>query len=590
MELISEAFKEQLNSVYRNQAYVRVTFGVSNPDAPKVSTITDNGGLVFSQSDNIDLGLNISRTYETLEIGRCVLDGENELYDPDAPKRFTGFTGSLSSNDEGVWEIPPVIIIDFGKNYFTFAGITIQFDTTMENYASEFTLEAYSHGSVVATQTHTPTQAIYSKLQEIPECNKMVLTFLKSNVPNRRLRVLDIVYGITDTFDDTKMTECTLKNEIDVMSTSLPVTQFSFNIFDIDNRYDPDNPENLIQYLENGQSVKFELGWELDDGSVEWIPMYTGYTTGDVSVKDAGVAKDISIETISLLNSLDMIYDEQKWTGNQLDMYTLATNVINFAGYKGSVILPESMKNYSTKVLLNGKQVKVCLQLIANACGLALYMNRNGIIEFKDMMPEGNIVHSFTRENMIQNPTTNRVPQIKTVTTKYFTHKVGTDVSDIAEIKIESPVETEYSVALSNNADVSYTKTSGVTIVGEPVITANRFTAKFKGSGTVTVKGKSIEVTENTVTRKIHETGLDLEMVNELVDSLDYANKFIDLIVAYYSRRADYSFTNRGFPQLDCGDIVSVTTNYEADKKGTLYYNQIDYAGAITATSKVLEF
>lgn len=590
MELISEAFKQQLNSIYRNQAYVRVTFGVSNPDAPKTSDITDNGGVVFSQSDNIDLGLNISRTYETLEIGRCVLDGENELYDPDAPKRFTGFTSSLSSNDSGVWEVPPVITIDFGDNYFKFAGITIQFDTTMNNYASEFTLEAYGHGSKVYSKVHTPTNARYTKLDDIPECNKMVLTFTKSNVPNRRLRVLDIVYGITDTFDDTKMTQCQLKNETDVMSTSLPVTEFSFNIFDIDNRYDPDNPENLIQYLENGQSVKFELGWELDDGSVEWIHMYTGYTTGDVSVKDSGVAKDISIETISLLNSLDAIYDEQKWTGNQIDMYTLANNIINFVGYKGSLVLHENMKNYSTKVLLNGKSAKVALQLIANACGLALYTNRNGLIEFRDMMPEGESVHSFTRENMIQNPTTNRVPQIKTVTTKYYTHKVGEDVSNIAEIEVDSDVETEYSVSLTNNAEVNYTKSAGVTLVGDPTITANSFTATFKGKGTVTVKGKSIEVTENVITRKIHETGLDLEMTNELVDSLEYANKFIDLIVAYYSRRADYSFTNRGFPQLDCGDIVSVTTNYEADKKGTLYYNQIDYSGAITATSKVLEF
>lgn len=588
MELISKAFEEQLNSVYRNQAYVRVTFGVANPDAPRKSTITDNGGIVFSQSDNIDLGLNISRTYETLELGRCVLDGENELYDPNSPKRFTGFTSTIASNDSGLWETAPVLTIDFGDSYFKFAGITIQFDTTMNNYASEFTIDIYSHGSKIQTQTHTPKDARYTKEEEIPECNKMVFTFIKSNIPNRRLRILDIVYGITDTFDETTLTQCKLKNETDIISSTLPITQFSFNIFDINNRYDPDNPENLIQYLENGQNVKFELGWELDDDTIEWIPMYTGYTTGDVSVKDSGVAKDISIETISLLNSLDIIYDEQNWTGNQITMYDLASRLIAFSGYSGAVILHDKMKNYATKVLLNGKSVKVGLQLIANACGLALYMNRNGLIEFKDLLSDAEPVLSFRKENMLQNPETNRIPKIKTITTKYYTHKLSSDTREIAEIQIESDVEREYTVQLNNNADVSYT-TSGVTIVGTPTITAYSFKAVMKGKGTVTITGKNVDVTENAVSRKLNETGFDFEMTNELVDSFDYANKFIDFISEYYSRRADYTFTNRGFPQLDCGDTVTVTTNYESDKKGTLYYNEIDYNGAISATSKVLE-
>lgn len=589
MEAITELFEKQLTSTLRNECYVRVTFATSNPNAPLSSIIKDNNSVVFSQSDNVDFGFNINRTYQTLEAGRFVLNGKNELYD-ESLQRFTGYTSYYISDSNGSFTTPPKITIEFGGKKFDFSGWTMSFDQSMNNYPTDFLMECFNEGASVYSKTYNPTSPLFSTQDILPTCDKIELTFNKTNVPHRRVRVSSIIYGLANTFDDKQVLNCELTNEVDIMSNDLPVTKFDFTIFDIENKYNPDNPNNIIQYLENGQNVKYELGWKLDDDTIEWLPMYTGYTSESVNFENSGEVKTASFNTVSILNTLDTIFNGQSWTGNAVTMYDLALMLVNYIGYNGILILPTELKSFSTKALLNGFNIKTGLQLIANACGFSIYTNRNGLIMFQDMSKKTDVAFSFTDRSMLEHPDTNRIPQVRVIKTKYYTYRVKSDIQEIATIDIYNDKATEYFAEYENYANVTYEASSGLTVSGTPTITATRFSGTFTGRGTVTIKGQEIEKTENTISKVVNDSGVDLEISNELIDSYENANAYIERVLKYYERRSDYKFENRGYPNIDVGDTVTVTTNYSTDKEGTLYYNKITYNGAISAESKILEF
>lgn len=590
MVITTEQFKQQLNKVVRDESYIKIVFGVSNPDTPQASNFSDNGHLYYSDVNALDLGYNVSETYDTLERGRFVLNGKNLLALPSSSASYQGFVSEMVSNNSGEFVgTQPTISINFGDVFFEFGGLTFTFDETMKNYPTSFRIICRNGTDVVYDKTHNPTEPKFICKDTIPVCNNMTLTFNNMNVGNRRLRLHDMIWGITDVLLDGDISDCKLVSTSDLISTSLPTNTFSFSIFDIHNRYNPDNPDNLIQYLENGQSIKYYLGQKLESGSIEWIPMYTGYTTGDVSISSGGNTKTIGINSVALLGRLDTVYHGGTYLSTGTSLYDMAMDMVTYAGYPNSIKLPESMKNIKTTGLANGRTVKEGLQLVANACGMALNMSRDGIIEFVDMSPQGTVGYNFSKFDMYDLPQTNRISQVQTVASKYFVNNVSTTNKVIATIKTSGSVATEYNVIYGKSANVTYTS-SGCTISGTPTLTSTSGTFVATGTGTITISGNAIEVVENIVNKRVHEVGLELEVSNELVDSETFLNTYITSIMKYYDRRTDYSFSNRGVPYLDIGDTVTTETNYEGVKKGTIYSNEITFNGTISGNSKILEF
>ena len=76
---VTAKWKEETEQTLRNPSYVRIVFGVTDPDAPGLSTQTDNGHLPYSDVDSVDVGTTAPSTYQTLERNRFILDGKNPL-------------------------------------------------------------------------------------------------------------------------------------------------------------------------------------------------------------------------------------------------------------------------------------------------------------------------------------------------------------------------------------------------------------------------------------------------------------------------------------------------------------------------------
>ena len=197
---ISQKCTDALNKPFRDETYVQITFGLVDVDAPSTSTITDNGHLSFSNAEKLDddQSIIVSKTYQTLELNRFLLDGYNVVYD-ETNDLYQGYVGTVVSDENGEFLTQkPMITIDFSV-ITEMAGFTMFFDEYLGNYPSEFSLKAYNNSRVVLDKTYNPTSTMYVTPDTIPPCNKIEIVCNKTNVPYRRFRVTKIiaVKGVT---------------------------------------------------------------------------------------------------------------------------------------------------------------------------------------------------------------------------------------------------------------------------------------------------------------------------------------------------------------------------------------------------------
>ena len=174
MYVVSEEYREQMNRPVRNPSYVRLTFGITNPNAPGLSTITSNGAESFSNLASLDRGLNVYRPIATLEPHRWLLNGQQSIYDPDNPT-YQGFVGNRFSTQTGSYGVRPQLTITF-SDYVGFAGLSFRFDSGGNDwYPTRFQILAYNGSTLVYNQTKRPTSEYFVVDDKIPVCNKLVL-------------------------------------------------------------------------------------------------------------------------------------------------------------------------------------------------------------------------------------------------------------------------------------------------------------------------------------------------------------------------------------------------------------------------------
>lgn len=440
MYTVSTGYNEQNFRAIRNASHIKIAFGVVDPQGAILSNPIDNGHLDYSAVDRVDMGIGVSQTYQTLEHNRFILDGKNTLAEH-TDFLFQGYVGNLISNAAGIWETPPTVTIEF-DDYTKFSALTFNFDTTMDEYPTEMQITAYKDGVVVSDETVYPNKAenwIYDT--ELPTLNKLVVIMKKSLRPYRRARILSLLWGFTQELTEADISECTMQHTVEMLSANLPKFTFNFTMLDQSKRYDPESPDTLWDYLESLQPVNVQIGQDLDDGTIEWIPLCNLYTTGDVSVGAQGVVTEVTFQTKALLNHLDTKFTHGLWRpNNPISLYDLAQEVIAEVEYDKTVIFDDVLKTIYTSTPLPIETVATCLQLIANAGMCVLDTNRSGAIS---ITPYQTDAQDFTLDfhSMTDPPSTSKVPPLRDVVTSYTSFVKDSEEARLAEAVIQDTAD-----------------------------------------------------------------------------------------------------------------------------------------------------
>lgn len=380
MKSVSNAYKASMKAMLRNRSYVRITFGNVDTTAATDGEWESNGAASISEFETVDYAYQYGDTYAALELNRWALDGKT-LIVPTGEDVQDGFISSLMSDAEGNFSTPPVITREFSLKHI-FPGLTLTFDTRQQEWPLEVTADFYLNGEVVDTQTVSITSVQTTITTTATEVDKVTITFDRC-LPYRRPRLENVLYGLNVQFVNKDIVSTQQKHDVDPLSRRLPTETMQFTILDYEHKYDPDNPAGIYAYVDKNSPIEIQFGYELPDGSVEWLKP-DNYV---LNAKPSAQNNQATFNGTGLIGSLTGTFYKSKLGSKSL--YDMAEEVLLDAGLTlteqgtNPWEIDEALKDMFTTAALPIDTHMNCLQLIAHAACCRLYTDDDNIIHIR---------------------------------------------------------------------------------------------------------------------------------------------------------------------------------------------------------------
>ena len=360
---VSQAYKEQMKIPIRNRSYMRVILGLINLEAQNTAVMGDDTQYTsYSDPASVFNKNDIGNIYATYEQDFFKTDGSMYFLprDENNQKKNGIITESLFSEN---------VVIQFSFDLSTVRGLTIQFD---ENYPTLFSITT-SDG----TEVEFENGASRFETDMVFENTTSFTIKLKSlRKPNNRVRIFYIKFGQALEYDNEWIVNTTSSSALSNINESLPKASFSVTLKNEDQRFNVDNPSSEINFLEPGQNLSVVYGYELDDGSIEWMQLHTLYVS-EWSANDS----QANISAVDRLQRMDGNYYKGRYYDNGISLYDLAELVLSDAELtQEEYFLDDYLKEITVYNPLPNVTHKEALQIIANAGRCILDYDRYGKI------------------------------------------------------------------------------------------------------------------------------------------------------------------------------------------------------------------
>ncbi len=170
-----------------------------------------------------------------------------------------------------------MLTLEFTKSFSELIpGITITWSPTYNEWATQVRVTAY-HGERIlflkTVENELPVSVIEGDISGYDRIKIEILSWCK---PYHRARVEGIFIGVEKVYGKAEIMDYSAGMEVDPLSATLPKSEITFSISNLDGEYNPDNPQGTEKYLMERQAVTVEYGYKLG-GAIEWIPGGTYY-------------------------------------------------------------------------------------------------------------------------------------------------------------------------------------------------------------------------------------------------------------------------------------------------------------------------
>lgn len=589
--MASKNMIEQLKKPKRNLGFLKVKFNIVDPETnPDLSS---NSEEIFSDLDNIkETTIPQSKNYATLEKNFWLLNDSQPIYGSEELEQT--YVSSYMSDKNCLFSDKACITLT-SSVYLTTLGLTMVFDSIDKNYAKKLKVKAYRDNTMIMDKDYTLSsysdRLIFADNEELVRWNKIEIYFIESSLPYRRIRVNQLLFGIMETYTDENLISAESKEKTTMINSELPTHTFKFTIDNMNKLFNPDNPQGWYRYILQQQPISYEWGYQLDDGTIEWILGGKMLLTGSVEVGE----NQVSFSTTSLINYLTKVYKKGVYNSSGRSLYDLAVDVLEDSNIDSSQYnLWSGLKSIKTDAPLPKLEARQLLQIIATTGNCILFTNRENVINIQPfnyvLNPDG-MSYDFITSNPVV-----KVQSELHNTIIYINHYSKEDnVSELfknesLEITGTKTIEIEYDLA----TDIS------ATITGGTIVNANYYgryaILKITNTGEDTislkVSGKKINNSQTIDSKQFNDDGENIEYKNDLITQMVESSKetkLKDFIGNWYNNRNIYSFENRGDIVKDTREIIPIETDFSNSLIGYLVENNINYDGAWSGNSVVVK-
>lgn len=395
MIAVSDAWKQKQFGFLAPEGFVELSYLVSE-DGLQEDAIAIS--LDESPVSNIHNVVNVYEELEkkfvtTNEMNLWLLDGSRKLHD----ETGTGYVSSSFGSGE--------LKISLSKVHEQpLQGITIQWCSEFNEYATKFNIVAYRGDTIVASHSVEGNTNIVSEVEfEIDDYDSIVVKVLEWSVPQHRVRIERVTLGITKVYTKKDLMGYTHSQTGSPVSGELPKNSIEFILDNSDGKWNPNNPTGYERYLSERQKITVRYGFDID-GTVEWIKGGTFYLsewkTPSNGIQATFTARDLLEYMI-----------EEPYTGRmQGTLYEICSEAIELADFPrgAKVALDDCLKNYEAQ--FDGEySCAEILQMSANASKCVMYQDRNGILRVErknhpvgDVSIDGDVSYSFPEIDLLK--------------------------------------------------------------------------------------------------------------------------------------------------------------------------------------------
>lgn len=429
MQIVSADWIDNQNQNFTTEGYVEITLGVGDPSAQEDANATDNGHEAFSDVDDVLSSDWITPTkFASLEQNIWALDGSVTSFIPSSPPYGEqGFIGDELSDENGQFLSNPTIEITLNSVATnTIPGFFIRWSEAYNEYARAFSVTVYNGLSVVDSAVITDNTSATSTIElEVNNYDRVVIEITEWCLPYHRARISSILLGIALIYSKSDIMSYSHEMSVDPLSASLPKSEITFEVSNLNGEYNPDNPVGYTQYLMERQSVKVRYGFKINE-NIEWIKAGTFYLS-EWDMPQNGITASFTAR-----DAIEFMSDTYSGITNGT-LYQIATAALTQADLPelpdGSDrwVLDDSLKNITipTGLDFGEKNIAEVLQLVANAGMCVFYQDRDGILHIE---PLSYVLTDYRIDtfNSYQNADSSLTKQLKDVVVKGYTLSVGT--------------------------------------------------------------------------------------------------------------------------------------------------------------------
>lgn len=246
-----------------------------------------SGQIPWSQLAQIhDKVFDTPAKYATLEHNRWTLDGTFGIF-PDQAADVTGqvaYIGDALSGEDGSFAAPPWVELQF-SGVSVLQACSVYFpDDEYDGVPLDFTVEVKQGGTAYYSKSFTGNQAARVSMSGFTVNNPDAIrvTVSKWSLPYRRMRLVEIVPGIYEQWDNNIIAEFNVKQQGNVACTALPYGTCTLKMDNLSRRFEPRAKDGLFQSIEERQGIDISIGVRLPDGTDDYkrVGIYYQYSRG----------------------------------------------------------------------------------------------------------------------------------------------------------------------------------------------------------------------------------------------------------------------------------------------------------------------
>lgn len=333
MQEVSQEWKDNQKQLLTSPAHIRIEYFAINPD---ITALSSELGKVNWADNYNEAGLN----------GYFYEDATQT-----PPKELPKYTINFSKKVHPANNILALKFVE--KGTITKSSFDGNFyPATFDEYAEQFDVKVYNGTTLLETQ-HIFNSSLY-RYVEITSTNydKIEIVFIQWSVDLGYAYIESAYIESKIVLNDSNIISMNCSESIELNSFSIPKNELRFTLNNADDNYNPDNPQSILNNLNEKQELKVYFGYDLIDSNdepyTEWIDGGTYFIT-EWDIPQNGITATFTARDGTIF--MNIPYDNQVSGSLVGGKYQLVEYIYsNGSGYIDTHYTPTFNKTYKILV------------------------------------------------------------------------------------------------------------------------------------------------------------------------------------------------------------------------------------------------